>query len=42
VADRYVFLRPRLADNPVAEAFGVWLKEEGARAPAPPAGARVT
>lgn len=37
VSDRYVFLRPRLADNPIAEAFGVWLTEEGARAPAAPA-----
>jgi DNA-binding transcriptional LysR family regulator len=40
VADRYVFLRPRLADNPIAEAFGAWLREEGACTPPPPAGVR--
>jgi DNA-binding transcriptional LysR family regulator len=38
VAERYVFIRPKLADNPIAEAFGAWLKAEGARSPAPPPG----
>lgn len=40
ISDRYVFLRPKLADNPIAEAFGAWLKAEGARSPAPPPGVR--
>lgn len=40
VTDRFVFLQPRLADNPVAKAFGAWLKDEGARSPAPPARVR--
>ncbi len=33
---RYLYLRPRLAENPAAEAFGLWLRAEGARAPPPP------
>jgi DNA-binding transcriptional LysR family regulator len=37
VAARYVFLRPAAADNRAAEAFGAWLREEGRRAPRPPA-----
>lgn len=41
VKDRYLFLRPRLAENPVAEAFGAWLKDEAARSPAPPPPRRV-
>jgi DNA-binding transcriptional LysR family regulator len=36
VANRFVYLRPRLADNPAAEAFGEWLKAEGTRSPKPP------
>ncbi|RAK57123.1 LysR substrate-binding domain-containing protein [Phenylobacterium deserti] len=32
---RFVFLRPRLADNPTAEAFGAWLQEQGAQTPMP-------
>jgi DNA-binding transcriptional LysR family regulator len=33
---RYVYLRPRLGDNPMADAFGEWLKQEGAATPKPP------
>jgi LysR family glycine cleavage system transcriptional activator len=36
-SSRYVYLRPRLGDNPLAAAFGDWLKKEGAASPAPPA-----
>lgn len=36
VKDRFVYLRPVLADNPLAEAFGAWLKEEAQRTPPPP------
>lgn len=36
VEDRYVYLQPQLAANPVAEAFGAWLREQAARTPAPP------
>jgi len=30
------YLRPRLGDNPLAAAFGEWLKQEGAATPRPP------
>jgi LysR family transcriptional regulator, glycine cleavage system transcriptional activator len=36
IADRYAFLRPALADNPAAAAFGDWLVSEGRRAAKPP------
>jgi DNA-binding transcriptional LysR family regulator len=36
VPARFVYLRPRMADNPAAAAFGEWLKAEGARTPGPP------
>lgn len=32
----FVFLRPTLADNPSAAAFGDWLQAEGRRSPLPP------
>jgi DNA-binding transcriptional LysR family regulator len=32
----YAYLRPRLGDNPLAAAFGDWLKQEGAATPPPP------
>jgi DNA-binding transcriptional LysR family regulator len=35
--DRFVFMRPAVAANPQAAAFGAWLKIEGARSPKPPA-----
>jgi DNA-binding transcriptional LysR family regulator len=35
-ADRFAFLRPALADNPDAEAFGDWLVSEGRRSAKPP------
>lgn len=37
VEDRFVYLRPKLAHNPLAEAFGAWLKDEAVRTPPPPA-----
>jgi len=36
VAERFVYLRPKRDRNPVAEAFGRWLVEEGATSAAPP------
>ena len=33
---RFTYLRPALGDNPLAEAFGIWLREEGRRDPEPP------
>jgi DNA-binding transcriptional LysR family regulator len=36
VAERYAFLRPALADNPAAQAFGDWLVVEGRRSAKPP------
>ena len=36
VPARYLYLRPRLGDNPLAEAFGAWLQQEGAASPLPP------
>jgi LysR family transcriptional regulator, glycine cleavage system transcriptional activator len=38
VPARYVYLRPRLGDNPLAAAFGDWLRQEGAASPKAPAG----
>jgi LysR family glycine cleavage system transcriptional activator len=35
-ADRFAFLRPALAENPEAEAFGEWLVKEGRRSSKPP------
>jgi LysR family glycine cleavage system transcriptional activator len=40
--DRFVYLRPRLADNPMAAAFGAWLQEEGAASPPPPPALRLS
>jgi LysR family glycine cleavage system transcriptional activator len=34
--DRFAFLRPALAANPDAEAFGEWLVSEGRRSAKPP------
>lgn len=36
MATRFTYLRPALANNPAATAFGAWLREEGRRGPAPP------
>jgi DNA-binding transcriptional LysR family regulator len=36
VPGRFLYLRPRIADNPAAEAFGAWLQSEGPRSPEPP------
>jgi len=33
---RFTYLRPSLAENSLAQAFGVWLREEGRRDPTPP------
>jgi LysR family glycine cleavage system transcriptional activator len=33
---RFTYLRPALADNPAAEAFGAWLRSEGRRDPPAP------
>ena len=33
---RFTYLRPALGENPLAQAFGVWLREEGRRDPPPP------
>jgi len=33
---RFTYLRPALADNPLAETFGHWLREEGRRDPQAP------
>jgi DNA-binding transcriptional LysR family regulator len=33
---RFTYFRPRLGDNPIASAFGDWLRREGASAPKPP------
>jgi DNA-binding transcriptional LysR family regulator len=37
VAARYVILRPAMAENPAADAFTAWLREEGRRTASPPA-----
>lgn len=36
VKERFVYVRPRIGDNPAAVAFGQWLKQAGARTPRPP------
>ena len=36
VKERFVYVRPRLGDNPAAAAFGQWLRQEGERTPRPP------
>lgn len=36
VKERYVYVRPRIGENPAAAAFGQWLRQEGERTPRPP------
>ena len=36
VGETFTYLRPALAENPAAAAFGAWLRDEGRRSAKPP------